>query len=383
MKKVEVILKVTDACNLRCKYCYNGEAHHTGERLSLERFEKLLNLLLTGYNLIHIIWHGGEPLSVGIDYFKQAMDVERRVHIQSGVVIENSIQTNGTLINGEWIRFFKENDFKVGISFDGADNERYRQGTDKVLRAMKLLRGAGLGFGCNAVVADNEYDLKANYAFFKSLGVSFDFSRVLYEGGAKNMPSLDTVAYAKALCELFDEWIYDSDGVGIRTFGLYLNLASGGKYRICSCCSCHMKYISVSPSGILYNCGRDSLGAYPFGSVDDFERVEDIFASEGAISLISGSVKRRERCKASCEYFPLCAGGCADIAILEGGLDQIPTDYCYLFKTVYSHVASVFNSLMEERVPLSRLNPMVKSILARTVSKTSTTTKTDIGDTYV
>ncbi len=383
MKKVEVILKVTDACNLRCKYCYNGEAHHTGEHLSLERFDKLLNLLLTGYNLIHIIWHGGEPLSVGLDYFKQAMDIERKVHIQSGVVIENSVQTNGTLINGEWIRFFKENGFKVGISFDGADNERYRQGTDKVLRAMKLLRRAGLAFGCNAVVADNEYDLKANYTFFKSLGVSFDFSRVLYEGGAKNMPSLDTVAYAKALCELFDEWIYDADGVGIRTFGLYLNLASGGKYRICSCCSCHMKYISVSPSGTLYNCGRDSLGAYPFGSVDDFERVEDIFASEGAIALISGSVKRREKCKSSCEYFPLCAGGCADIAILEGGLDRIPTDYCYLFKTVYSHVASVFKSLMEERAPLSSLNPMVKSILARTVSKTSTTTKNEIADTYV
>jgi len=383
MKKVEVILKVTDACNLRCKYCYNSERSYSDACLSHERFEKLLNVLLTGYNLIHIIWHGGEPLTAGIDYFERAMDIERKVHIQSGVVIENSIQTNGTLINGDWIRFFKKYDFKVGISFDGKDNERYRQGTQKTLKAMTQLRKAGLRFGCNAVVADNQYDLAENYAFFKSLGVSFDFSPLVFEGGAKSLPSFDTAAYAKALTDLFDQWIYDSDGVGIRTFGLYLNLASGGNYRICSCCSCHMKYVSVSHDGTVYNCGRDSMGAYPFGNIDDFATVNDIFESEGALALISGSIERRRQCKETCEYFSLCAGGCADIAILEGGIDRKPTNYCYLFKTVYAHVAKVFRELLENNTPLHELNPMVKRILARSVSKTNTTTKNDIADTYV
>jgi uncharacterized protein len=134
---------------------------------------------------------------------------------------------------------------------------------------------------------------------------------------------------------------------------------------------------------MLYNCGRESLGHYPFGSIDDFETVEEIFASDGALALIGGSVKRREKCRASCEYFSLCGGGCADVAILSGGLEEIPADDCYLFKTVYAHVERVFREVMEKRVPLSDLNPMVKGILARTLTKTSTTTKNDLADTYL
>ncbi len=383
MKKIEVILKVTDACNLRCKYCYNSEKSYEKNCLPLEKFEKLLNVLLTGYNMIHIIWHGGEPLCAGLDYFRAAMDMERRVHIQSGVVIENSVQTNGTLINKEWIRFFKEHDFRIGISFDGVENEKYRGQTEKTLQAMRLLKDAGVNFGCNAVVADQAYDLKSNYRFFKQLGVSFDFSRLLSEGGGKNMPSLESVGYAKAMCDLFDEWIYDVDGVSVRTFSLYWNLASGGRFRICSCASCHMKYLSVSPDGMVYNCGRDSMGQYPFGPIESFADTKQIFLSEGARELITGSVIRREKCKAECPYFPVCAGGCADIAILENGLENMPTDYCYTFRTVYQHIADTYRRLMEEKVPLSSLNPAVKSVMAKNLARMTGSTENGLSDTYV
>lgn len=383
MKKIEVILKVTDACNLRCKYCYNGERPYANNCLSAEHFEKLLTLLQTGYDLIHIIWHGGEPLSVGLEYYRNAMDIERKIHIRSGVLIENSIQTNGTLIDAQWIRFFQENDFHVGISFDGIENEKYRQQTDKTEKAMKALQDAGVKFGCNAVVADDQYDLKANYRYFAQKCISFDFSRMLQEGGAKGMPSVATVAYAKALNELFDEWIYDTEGVSIRTFALYLNMACGGRYRICSTCSCHMKYLSISPDGTLYNCGRESLGQYPFGSVEDFENVKDVFTCDNAIALISGSIARREKCKQTCEYFSLCAGGCPDVAILENGLENPPVEYCYTFKTVYTHVREVYEDIVARKVPLSKLNPCVKQILANTLSRSEMTAKNDIGDTYV
>ena len=383
MKKIEVILKVTEKCNLRCKYCYNSEIEYSGEVLSLSRFEKLLRVLLTGYNLIHIIWHGGEPLSAGIDYFRGAMDVERRVQIETGVVIENSVQTNATLINGEWIRFFKEHGFRVGISFDGVDNEKYRQGTDKVMKAMKALSSEGMSFGCNAVVADNGYDLKANYRFFKEHKVSFDFSRMIAEGGAKSLSAVDSEAFARNMCELFDEWIYDKDGVSVRTFALYLNFALGGKFRICSCASCHMKYLCVTPDGTVYNCARESMRRYPFGNIDSFDNVSDIFNCEGATALISGSVARRNKCKESCEYFSLCQGGCADVAMTEGALDEPPADSCYVFKTVYSHVKSVCDSILANNTPLSELNPDFKRVMAQSLSKMSTTTKNAPGDTYL
>lgn len=382
MKKIEVILKVTEKCNLRCKYCYNGEREYSDGTLSLERFEKLLRVLLSGYNLIHIIWHGGEPMTAGIDYFRKAMDVERRICIESGVVIENSIQTNGTLINSEWISFFKEHDFRVGISFDGVNNEKYRQQTNTVLKNIKSLKSAGLKFGCNAVVADNDYSLWDNYLFFKEMGTGFDFSPMFSEGGAKNMGEVQSRTFADKMCELFDKWVYDKDGVSVRTFALYLNLASGGNFRICSCASCHMKYISITADGTLYNCARESVREYPFCNIDDVETVSQIFNSEGAKRLISGSVERRKKCMDTCEYFSLCAGGCANNAIVEGGLENIPTEYCHMFKTLYSHIKKVYDELIENKVCLSELNPTVKNVLARNFSKMSTTTKNDVADTY-
>lgn len=381
MNKIEVILKVTDACNLRCKYCYNSEKSYHNNCLPLEQFEKLLNVLLTGYNLIHIIWHGGEPLCAGLDYFRQAMDVEQRVRIQTGVTIENSIQTNGTLINREWIRFFKKHDFRIGISFDGIENEKYRGQTEKALRGMQLLQEAGIRFGCNAVVTGDDYDLEANYAFFKEKGISFDFSPMLSEGGGKDLPGSD--GYAQKLCSLFDRWIYDTDGVSVRTFSLYLNLASGGKFRVCTCASCHLKYLSISPDGTVYNCGRESIGKYPFGKIDDFSSTREIFASPGAQALIGGSVARREKCKASCPYFSVCAGGCADIAIMENGLENMPTNYCHTFRTVYGHVSETFARLIREQTPLSQLNPAVKAVLARNLSQMTGTTENGLQDTYV
>ena len=383
MKKIEVILKVTNACNLKCRYCYNKDADHSEATLSLDRFEKLLNVLLTGYNLIHIIWHGGEPLCAGLDYFKAAMDVEKRVHIQSSVLIENSIQTNGTLINDDWIAFFRENDFKVGISFDGVNNDKYRQGTSKTLAAMKRLKKAGIRFGCNAVVADNDYDLGANYDFFKQQGLAFDFSRLFDEGGAKDMPSLETRAYTQAMCDLFDRWIYDTDGVSVRTFALYLNMISGGRYRICSCCSCHTKYLSIAPDGTIYNCGRDSMGHFPFGSIDEFNTTTEIFASPNAITLLSGSIERRRKCKEACDLFSMCAGGCADIAIMENGLENPPSEYCYHFKTLYRHVETTFVRLMQEKAPLDTLNPTVRSVLAQSLARSGGTTQNELASTYL
>ncbi len=383
MKKIEVILKVTQNCNLRCAYCYNSGTGYAAQTLSIEKFEKLLSVLLTEYNLIHIIWHGGEPLMAGKEFFRKAMDAENRIRVQSSVIIENSIQTNGTLIDGEWIRFFKQNKFRIGISFDGIENDKYRSQTQKVLEAMKKLRAAGLDFSCIAVVADDDYDLKANYRYFAGQGINFDFNQVFGEGAAKDMAALKTSEFAKAYNQLFDEWLYDTDGVNVRSFSFYVGLAVGGRFRICTCSSCHMKYLGVTPDGTLYNCGRAGVEAYPFGNIDDFETARQIYTSDGAIALIKGSIERRNKCKKSCEYFDLCGGGCADIAIGEGDLSAMPENYCLFFKTVYSHISQTVRGLFEKNVPLDTLNPAIRTVLAKSLTRMSGPTSNDVSDTYV
>jgi transcriptional regulator len=72
-------------------------------------------------------WHGGETLMRPIEFYRKALDLQKKY--ANGRQIDNSIQTNGTLLTDEWCKFFKENNFLVGISIDGPQefHDEYRR----------------------------------------------------------------------------------------------------------------------------------------------------------------------------------------------------------------------------------------------------------------
>ena len=85
----------------------------------------------------------------------------RNKHARPGMVFENTMQTNGTLLDDEWCEFFKENDYLIGISIDGPrhlhDTYRLDKGGgptfDRVMRGLRLLQKHGVEY--NILVAVN------------------------------------------------------------------------------------------------------------------------------------------------------------------------------------------------------------------------------------
>ncbi len=383
MKKIDLILKVTDQCNLRCKYCYNSNTGYKNDILPLKYFEKLLDLLCDEYDSINVIWHGGEPMSAGIEYYREAIKVEERFKFRQGIQVTNSIQTNGTLITKEFAEFFKKNGFKVGVSYDGIDNDKYRQKGAEALLGIERLRAAGMKPSTLAVVADDSYDLIANYRFFRDKNISMDFNYIFPEGAAKSLSGTGAKTFADKMTALFDYWLHDKEGVDVRTFSFYINMSLGGCARICSQSSCHGKYLCLCSDGSLKNCGRDSVSAYPFGNIKDVSSVKEIFRSEGALNLIKGSIERRKKCKESCELFSLCQGGCADCAIWENGLENIPEAQCIIFKTVYTHVKNTFRKIMEDNIPLSELNPALRNIFSSKFVRFEPALKDELAQSYI
>ena len=365
MSRIILIAKVTDACNMRCKYCYNGETGYTNKKLSHEDFKKIMSILARSYDEIVVIWHGGEPLTVGLDYYEKAVKIEEEVTFAYGTRLENHIQTNGTLINDAWVKFFKKHDFKVGMSFDGIHNDTYRGRTNETLAAMELLKKNNIRFGTIAVVVDGDYNLVENYKFFAERKVPIEFSYMVSEGSGRNLAKLSAEQYAAATVELFDHWLYDKNGVGIRTFLSYILMALGGPAKICNNASCHGKYLSITATGDLYNCSRHSIQEYPFGNIAEVNEAGDIWASEGFKSLIKGSIERRKVCASTCEYFELCKGGCADVACSEGSLTVPPEYSCICFKTLFPHIQAAIKKIFEEKVPLSELNPSIRESVAK------------------
>jgi uncharacterized protein len=67
---------------------------------------------------VTVAWQGGEPTLMGLDFFRRSVEYERR-YARPGQRVVNTIQTNGPRIDAEWARFFRDNDFLVGLSVDG------------------------------------------------------------------------------------------------------------------------------------------------------------------------------------------------------------------------------------------------------------------------
>lgn len=152
---VPLIKVVGEACNLKCSYCYYNHKNQTQDnykRMSLSTLENFIKQYLSIFDgEVVFVWHGGEPLIAGVDFYEHVVDFENK-YKKDTHIITNAIQTNGTLINSDWCIFFKKNDFKVSISIDGCPeiHDKYRMNShgigssNKVISSIRLLKEYGV-----------------------------------------------------------------------------------------------------------------------------------------------------------------------------------------------------------------------------------------------
>ena len=110
-------------CNLDCSYCYYlDKAVQYGGRqavMSDELLERYIRQYIEANEVptVTFCWHGGEPLLLGLDFYRRAVSLQEKY--AAGKRIENTLQTNGTLVDGAWCDFFAAHGFLVGLSLDG------------------------------------------------------------------------------------------------------------------------------------------------------------------------------------------------------------------------------------------------------------------------
>ncbi len=166
-------------CNLNCTYCYylDKERFYGNSRkiISYELLEEYIRQYIdcNEVPVVSFNWHGGEPLMAGIEFYEKVVEFQKR-HNPYKKRIENAIQTNGTLLNDDWCRFLKRNNFLVGVSIDGPKSihDRYRinrhgeSAFDKTIRGVDLLKKHKVEFNTLTVVSNiSENNGKAIYFF--------------------------------------------------------------------------------------------------------------------------------------------------------------------------------------------------------------------------
>ena len=97
------------------------------------------------------IWHGGEPLLAGIDFFRKAVAAQEYLK-NPDQKIKNYLQTNGTLLTKKVPAFLEEFNFTVGVSLDGPEELHDAQrpllnGRPTFARTMKTIKKWSLTTG--------------------------------------------------------------------------------------------------------------------------------------------------------------------------------------------------------------------------------------------
>lgn len=165
-----------------------------------------------------IIFHGGEPLLVGLDFYKNFIKKVDEL-IPKTIEISYSMQTNAVLLTEEWCRELKKLNIYLGISLDGTPisnnkNRIYHDGKGsyndikKGFDIVKYIYGKE-GSNCLCVIDTEESPIDV-YNHFKQLGANSvnllfqDFNYI--KSSQDDVPKIGTW-----LSEMFDLWYQDND----------------------------------------------------------------------------------------------------------------------------------------------------------------------------
>lgn len=376
-----IMLKpVGSLCNLKCEYCYYldkaGIYGGREPRMDETMLEHFIRQYIQANDVREVTfnWHGGEPLLMGMDFYKKALEYERKY--ADGKMISNTIQTNGILLDQEWCAFLRNNDFLVGISIDGPEDvhDEYRRdkgGAPTFARVMRGIENAyryGVRYNTMTTVnnASEGRGLEV-YRFLKSIGSRYmqfmpvvehiDKDGRIAEPSAEDASvapwSVGSEAYGSFLCQIFDYWVCNDVGrYFVGQFDAALACWCGVPPGICAYAETCGGNSVVEHNGDLYPCDHFVYPQFRIGNVMN-QSLRELMTSPEQIRF--GISKRNglpDDCL-KCRWFFACHGECPKHRFCKTGSGEPGLSIlCEGHKLYFSHIAPYMEkmkALLHER----------------------------------
>ncbi len=356
---------VSSDCNLDCGYCYYRESLYGSRarhRMSAEMLEAFIPQCLqyvSDVGAASFGWQGGEPTLAGLDFFRRAVELQRR-SARPGAVIQNSLQTNGVLIDDEWARFLSENRFLVGVSLDGPESMHDRNRRDRggrgsfarVMRGIEFLRTRDVEFNILCVLTPaNVGQARRLMGFFRTEGYSYvqfiaamDFQAM--QPGKPASYLITPQEYGAFLCDAFDEWYAEgAPRLSVSIFDNYLQSYLGLPNQICAYSDACDSGITVEYNGDVYPCDFYVHPDWRLGNALQ-EPLRDILGCPERAAFIAQKRPHPEACQA-CGWLPVCKGGCFRNRLPLSGGGSSPDYFCEAYRALLSHADERFRGLRD------------------------------------
>lgn len=330
----EIVVILTQACNLVCSYCYAQEsrAKDTLNSIKLKQvIDNSFNLETNKTRRFSFIG-GGEP-TVAWGKFKTSVEYINFLANKNRVSVVITLTTNATLLTAKRIKWLKENNVKVGVSFDILPQIQNKQrpfnkgngDSHKIIdNTIRNLLASGFSVRLRATITNDCVNLMSKMVRY----VSNNYPRVrnLHFEPVSDFDELSNVDYYDKFTESFFDSMKIGKELGINVYNSITRSFETIKTRFCKGEFC------ITPLGAIVFCHRISsnkekgFNHFKYGIIDDEIKVDSVALS----NIVSFAEEKMSACS-NCFAKWHCAGGCAANRFLL--TDRQKKEYCNFFRT--------------------------------------------------
>ena len=356
MPRIELlVIQPTPFCNIDCRYCYLTNRNSKAV-VTLETLSNLFSQVFASgwaHDGLSVIWHAGEPMVLPIGFYRSAFRMIDALR-PAGVGITHSFQTNGTLIDERWCRFFAEEHINLGVSIDGPKrlHDRNRltrsgRGTfDKTIAGIRLLRRHDVPFHVISVLSmDSMLAPREMFDFYVDEGIQHVCFNVEESEGdyvSQSFANSDVeAAYYRFLSEF---WLLLGKAPGTIAFVREIEHALQQVIRPKDAPFTNQlvepfAITSMDWAGNISTFSPELLGMknkeyqdFLLGNINH-DKLVDLPERANFSKMLNDIETGIAMCRASCEYFSVCGGGEPVNKLAENGtFASTETTYCRVTK---------------------------------------------------
>jgi len=342
-----VVIQPTPFCNIDCTYCYlaDRDKFHVMTGDTLARIFEQLELLAPARQQVTVIWHAGEPMVLGAQWYREAFD---RIAQSSRIEAQHCLQTNATLLTPDWCHVLRDYRVQLGVSLDGpADiqdaHRKTRAGSgtfDTVAKGLRLLEANGVDFGVICVVTDKSVGRPEDlFDFFDGLGIrqiAFNCEELKGVNRRSSLAADHHLEQYKFFLSTFWRLTQDSKRKwNIRDINQVIDRLAGVDTTPNHTLNTVGNILSFTYSGDvstfspeLMNAAYGKFATFALGNIHE-DSLQDLLSSPLAASMACEINAGIEKCRADYSYFAVCGGGDPASKIFENGsFNSTETQFC-------------------------------------------------------
>jgi uncharacterized protein len=303
-----------------------------------------------------VVLHGGEPLLVGTKRLDSLVaTISKEI---DGLPVSFGLQTNGVLLNDEWLTVFRRRNIRPGVSLDGPGianslrkDKSGKDSTGATERGIRLLAnppdGGGSLLGGVLAVANPSIKPQTLLDYFSSLGVKavdFLLPDLNWDTRGQHAPG----ELADWWCELYRVWTGDFPSLTIRTFAHILRMLAGGTGGFDAFGSKSRGVLVIETDGTYHrlDCLKTAYDGVTATGLDLVANSIEEAETDWSVRALTLKESAASQTCLNCDVFAVCGGGYLPHRFSKANGFDNPSVYCRELKQLIDTIADDLESVL-------------------------------------